>query len=449
MRKVISTMMMVLVAVVAFAQAPNQVQGVEYPGWKKDLDFLLNDEVQPRLSKKDAVVINDWYRFVDDWRALMGGFNGSNTFFSIFPDTFVKNLSVDETNNTARTSWQGWNSIGQMFDPNDDNWGDADLANLRDWRSYKVDSIFFTYGYFRSSNSDIVDTLIIQVYNESQITDGSFTLSSGVSQFGTVGYDQAKGIGANFTQTFKVLLTENDSNMLTPEGTFRGKSLAVGLETPLIVPANGACAVTITYKPGVEYSFGDTLFFASALTDFGVKAPVKKINRFGLLAAVQDLGYTPLQSQNNGLFIVRWNRYDDPFTGGSAFMNNKYYPNLFGSGNSQVGYYPYIAFKVQAEYDSGIEDATLENGFGLGKVYPNPANQNSQMNVSFAVNSQEKVEIAIYDLTGKKVQTITHAVYEKGEHNATFEATDLTPGMYIYTMTAGEFSTSKKLNIVK
>jgi hypothetical protein len=451
MRKVISTMMAVLVAVAVYAQAPKQMNSTTYPGWKKDIDFVLNDEVQPRLTKKEAVLVEDWYRFGDDWRALMGGFSQQNSFLTMFPDTFVKNLTLDENTNAAVTSWQNFCSMGAMFDANDDNWSDPDLAGLRDWYSYEIDSIFLTYGYFRFTGADVVDTLIIQVYNESQVTDGSFTTSQ--SQFGVVGYDQSAtaqggGIGANYSQIIKIPISELDSNQLTVDGTFRPKNLFIALEEPLVVPANGACAVTITYKPGKDYAFGDTLFFDEDLTDFGEKAPINRINRFGLLAAVQTPVYTALQSQNNGLFIARWNRYENPSTLPS-FMHNKYYPNLFGAGNTQFGYYPYIAFKVNAGYDTGIEDNELENGFGLSNVFPNPASINDQMNLTFAINSSERVNITVYDLNGKEVKNITNAVYEQGEHNVTFDATNLNPGMYVYTMTAGNYITSKKFNVVK
>lgn len=447
MRKVISTMMAVLVAVAVYAQAPKQMNSVEYPGWKKDIDFILNDEVQPRLNQKEAIVVEDWYRFVDDWRALMGGFNQNNSFFSIFPDTFVSNVGLDENTNQAVITNPGWCSIGAMFDANDDNWSDPDLAGVRDWFGYEIDSIFFTYGYFRYTGADIVDTLIIQVYNESQVTDGTFTSSQ--SQFGVVGYDQSTGIGANYSQIIKLPISELDSNQLTSEGTFFAKNMSVALNEPLLVPANGACAVTITYKPGKDYAPGDTLFFDEALTDFGVKAPTNRFNRFGLLAAVQTPVYTALQSQNNGMFIARWNRYENPSTLPS-FMHNKYYPNLFGSGTTQFGYYPYIAFKVRADYDAAsIGENDMENGFGLSNVFPNPASTNDQMNVAFAINSSERVNITVYDLNGKEVKNITNAVYEQGEHNVTFDAAGLNPGMYLYTMTAGNYVTSKKFNVVK
>jgi hypothetical protein len=448
MRKVISTMMSLLIVGAVVAQAPKEVKNPKTPGFKRDLDFMQNDEAKPMLRKKDEVLVDGWYRFLDDWSAIAGGFEG-RSLFTIFPDTTVKNLSVNESTNAARTSYPAWCAIGTMFDANDGAWSDLDLAGLRDWHPYSIDSIFFDYGYFRYTGADIVDTLIIQVYNQSQITSGTYNLSGSPSVFGTVNYDQDKGLGANYTQIIKVPLTETDSTIINSDNEFSAKRLAVALDAPLMVPANGACAATIIYKPGKEYAPGDTLFFDESLTEFNVEAPKNRLNRFGVLVARQTPLYVPLESQNNGLFVSRQNRYDDPFTGNAAFMNNKFLPNLFGpAGGDQFGYYPYIAFKVNAEYNTGLEDLD-GNSNGLGNVFPNPASVNDQMTVSFAVNAQERVSIDVYDLTGKKVETITNAVYEKGEHTVNFSSQNLKPGMYIYTMTAGEFSTSKKFNVTK
>ena len=435
--------MMLAIGVAVYAQAPEAVKTSKTPGFKKDLEFVNND-VQPII--KEEINVEDWYRFVDDWRDLNGGFSNTNSFFSMFPDTFVKNLSLDETTNQADVSWQGWHSIGQMFDPNDQAWSDANLSGLRDWHPYTIDSIFFNYGYFRYTDESIVDTLIVQVYKESQITSGSFTNSG--SQFGIVAYDQDEGLGANYTEIIKIPISSNDSNALRDDGTFFAKSFGVDI-ADLQVAANGACAVTITYKPGMEYSFGDTLFFDEDLIEFGVTPPQKRFNRFGLLAAVQTPLYSALNSQNNGLFIVRWNRYDDAFSGGSSFMNDKYYPNLFGNGQEDFGYYPYIAFKALAKYDTGLEDTDLDNGFGLGDVFPNPAQTGDELGLSFAVNGSERVTIDVLDLTGKKVKTIVNGVYDNGTHNVTFSIDDLNPGMYIYTMTAGDYTSSHKFNVTR
>jgi hypothetical protein len=55
----------------------------------------------------------------------------------------------------------------------------------------------------------------------------------------------------------------------------------------------------------------------------------------------------------------------------------------------------------------------------------------------------------VYDITGKKVITLANGNYAEGSHSLTFQASELNPGMYIYTMTTNGFTNSKKFNVVK
>jgi len=96
-----------------------------------------------------------------------------------------------------------------------------------------------------------------------------------------------------------------------------------------------------------------------------------------------------------------------------------------------------------------LEDTDLDNGFGLGDVFPNPAQTGDELGLSFAVNGSERVTIDVLDLTGKKVKTIVNGVYDNGTHNVTFSIDDLNPGMYIYTMTAGDYTSSHKFNVTR
>lgn len=455
MRKILSTLFLAGLATTLLAQTPVQLPKTQMERLMEEMD-RHNAEFTPVSRSKVVIEFDEWYRFLDDWRALQGGFRQQNSLFSIFPDSFVKNIFLDENTNEADVSYQGWHSLGAVFDPNSIAWSDPDLAGLKDWFGYEVDSILFNYGYFRKTGPEVVDTMIVQVYRDmrsqsnpsGQIIPGSF--NSDNSQFGVVSYDYETGMGANYIETIKIPLTEEDSTQLNNEGRFFVRQFGVSLKDTLsgwAIDGGQKIAVTLTYKPGVEYDREDTLFFDDDLVNFGYEPPSQTIiNRFGVITAVQTPTYSPLESYNNGMFIIRWNRYEDnPDI--PDFLHEAFYPNRFGNGTESFGYYPFIAFKVQAEYDTGIEDQ-LENGYGVG-VYPNPAQQDDQMVVEFAVNQKERVNIEVYDLTGKRVKTITSQQYNTGTHKVTFNASELKPGMYIYSMTAGEYSKSAKFNIVR
>ena len=447
MRKAISTLMMTLAVVAVYAQTPN---GASNEGKSQPVEnnFIPND-VTPLISKED-ISVDDWFYFVDDWAALSGGFRDGNTFFSIFPDS-VRNISLNDENK-AEINTQGWYGIGQMFQAQDPNWGNADLGNIGDGDFYEVDEVEFLYGYFRYTDTNVVDTLVVQIYNSSQITSGTFPNIGDGSPFGVVKYDSAKRIGANYTEIHKIPLTGLDSNQLNDEGRFTAKTYTVTLNSPMRVPGNGACGFTVCYLPGSDYGKPgayDTLYYDNSLEDFGIDAPKKRLNRFGILARTQTPVYTKLDARNNGMFLNTAYRYGDDQI--PAFMKNHFYANSFSSETEQFGYYPWMGFKVRTEYELNISinESDLENGYGLGNVFPNPATNNAEMHLTFAVAQKEQVAINVYDLTGKIVKTLTSQSYEQGQHTIDFSSADFSQGMYIYTMTAGAYTSTGKFSVAK
>ncbi len=63
------------------------------------------------------------------------------------------------------------------------------------------------------------------------------------------------------------------------------------------------------------------------------------------------------------------------------------------------------------------------------KVYPNPVQGNCT--VSFAINQDSRVKIAMYDLTGREVDVIAERNYEAGEHLVQYANHSLKAGTYI------------------
>jgi hypothetical protein len=60
-----------------------------------------------------------------------------------------------------------------------------------------------------------------------------------------------------------------------------------------------------------------------------------------------------------------------------------------------------------------------------------------------------EVQLTVYDLLGRKVAVLVDGVQSPGRHEVVFDARNLASGVYVYRMTAGPFSASKKLTIVR
>lgn len=57
--------------------------------------------------------------------------------------------------------------------------------------------------------------------------------------------------------------------------------------------------------------------------------------------------------------------------------------------------------------------------------------------------------MAIYNILGQKVYTLINEFQNQGYHIVNFDASQLATGVYIYRITANNFSASKKLLLLK
>ncbi|HCY76177.1 MAG TPA: hypothetical protein DHV28_09675 [Ignavibacteriales bacterium] len=106
----------------------------------------------------------------------------------------------------------------------------------------------------------------------------------------------------------------------------------------------------------------------------------------------------------------------------------------------------YVA-AVPTRVVTGVEDGTVVNSFNLEQNYPNPFNPSTS--IKYSVAERSNVSIKVYDMLGKEVANLVNTVKEAGSHEVTFNASSLASGMYVYTITAGNFTSSKKMMLMK
>lgn len=86
--------------------------------------------------------------------------------------------------------------------------------------------------------------------------------------------------------------------------------------------------------------------------------------------------------------------------------------------------------------------------FYLTQNYPNPFNPSTK--ITFALPTAHAVTLRVYDLTGREVaQVLNGEEKSAGVHEVRFTATALSSGIYFYRLTAGGFSQTKKMCILK
>ncbi|MCB2210926.1 M6 family metalloprotease domain-containing protein [bacterium] len=97
-----------------------------------------------------------------------------------------------------------------------------------------------------------------------------------------------------------------------------------------------------------------------------------------------------------------------------------------------------------AEMESGI---ALPTQFTVGEAYPNPFN--AQSSVEIALPDAANLQVALYNVLGQQVMTLTDARYSAGTHRLTIDARDLTSGLYFLRATVNGMTETRKLVLMK
>lgn len=80
-------------------------------------------------------------------------------------------------------------------------------------------------------------------------------------------------------------------------------------------------------------------------------------------------------------------------------------------------------------------------------AYPNPFNPNTVL--SFDVPASSRVQLAVYDITGRLVKTLADRVYSEGSYRVEFNGANLPSGIYFARMSGKDLSKTQKLVLLK
>ncbi len=83
----------------------------------------------------------------------------------------------------------------------------------------------------------------------------------------------------------------------------------------------------------------------------------------------------------------------------------------------------------------------------IGQNIPNPFTDNTFIGYELAESAN--VTLEVFDITGKKVQSLDEGRKFAGNHNIQFNGSELQGGIYFYTLTAGESRVTRRMTLVK
>jgi Secretion system C-terminal sorting domain/N-acylglucosamine 2-epimerase (GlcNAc 2-epimerase) len=85
--------------------------------------------------------------------------------------------------------------------------------------------------------------------------------------------------------------------------------------------------------------------------------------------------------------------------------------------------------------------------FELAQNYPNPFNPTTHLR--FTIADLRFVTLKVFDVLGREVATLVDGQKVAGVYELTFDASSLTSGVYFYRMSAGSFSETKKMLLLR
>jgi len=127
------------------------------------------------------------------------------------------------------------------------------------------------------------------------------------------------------------------------------------------------------------------------------------------------------------------------------------YVRIFGTQRmtSRMGYYidEIEIYSDQQETSAVNTHQQQINSFALKQNYPNPFNPST--NISFILQKRGMVTLAVFDILGREIITITKKEHAPGLHTYTFDASKLSSGVYFYRIATSEKTAIKKMMLTK
>lgn len=161
-----------------------------------------------------------------------------------------------------------------------------------------------------------------------------------------------------------------------------------------------------------------------------------KINEYGSNGIVADPVFT--------------NELEDDFTitsGSPAVDEGEMFPygfkfHYYGDA-PDIGAYEVGTPTVAIDKSEG----KVATGYTLDQNYPNPFNPTTQ--IAFSIPNNELVTLRVYNVLGQEVSTLVNKKLTSGFHAVSFDASDLSSGMYFYTIKSGSYMKTKKMMLLK
>lgn len=99
--------------------------------------------------------------------------------------------------------------------------------------------------------------------------------------------------------------------------------------------------------------------------------------------------------------------------------------------------------------DVKTQGSLNDKSYKLYANYPNPFNPSTTIKYTVGTRHGVFVQLKVFDMLGREVSTLVNEEQNAGTYNVKFDAGRLASGTYLYQLTAGDFTQTRKLVLMK
>jgi len=118
--------------------------------------------------------------------------------------------------------------------------------------------------------------------------------------------------------------------------------------------------------------------------------------------------------------------------------------------DSGTNYYFQLAEFHVYGLTTGINDKSSNNivkSYSLSQNYPNPFNPSTT--IEFSLQKAGMTKLDVYNILGQKVASLVNENLNVGQHSVSFNASNLSSGIYLYRLSSGNYTEVKKMILLK
>ena len=204
-----------------------------------------------------------------------------------------------------------------------------------------------------------------------------------------------------------------------------------------------------------DQMYFDNYYFGDAMP------PIIPVELTSFTGNVNNLGQVVLNWQtatelnNQGFEIERRTESSEFRTiafveGAGTVTETRNYNYIDKTADQGINYYrlKQVDFDGTYAYSNTVEvDVTAPLSFNLDQNYPNPFNPST--NIKFSVPESGNVKLSVYNLVGEEVAVLVNGFSQAGTFEVTFDASNLSTGVYLYKLQSANSVQTKKMMLLK